>query len=229
VHLVAPDILAETQGKGLSLAACITGMVVGLTLWGFAARAQRFWLVLLTTVSAGLYGLSLAETYDVQPLVAGLLMAVAAGVLSVALARLFAFLAGGVAACLLLSALFPTWREPFVFFFAGGFLALSLMRVWLMALASLAGSLLMLYCTLWLLEHLGQIDAAAWAAQRHLLLDWACGGLAVVGFAIQFLLDRRRQRKERRPRDSDKSSKGEPRAWRLWWWGSGDSKRKRAA
>src|SRR5262249_60727682 len=77
MHLVDPDILADAQG--LSPAVCVVGMVLGVALWLFGGRGHRFWLVLLITLAAGVYGLSVAEAYAVQPLVAGVLLGVAAG------------------------------------------------------------------------------------------------------------------------------------------------------
>ena len=224
MHLVSPDMLAD--GRGLSAAVCAAGLVLGLTLWLLGGRAHRFWLVLLTTLTAGVYGLSIGEAFSVQPLVAGLLMAVAAGALALSLVRLMAFLAGGVAACLLAERLTPGWDEPFVFFFVGGFLGLSLVRYWMMALSSLAGTLLMTYCGLWLLDTLGRLDAVAWSADRPRLLDWACGGVALLGLLVQFTLDRRR----RKQGGSGDRGVGDPPIRKLWWWGSSEApKRNRRA
>src|SRR5262249_49228526 len=95
--------------------------------------------------------------------------------------QLLAFVAGGVGACLAAERLTPGWDEPFVFFFVGGFLGLFLVRYWMMALSSLAGTLVMAYSGLWLLDGLGKLDAVAWAAARPVLLDWGCGGVTLLG------------------------------------------------
>src|SRR6476661_7226479 len=101
-------------------------MEVGLVVWLLGGWSHRFWLVLLITLGAGVYGLSIGEAFGVQPLVAGLLLAVAAGTLALSLVRVAAFLAGGVAACVLAEQLMPRWQEPFIFFFVGAFLGLFL-------------------------------------------------------------------------------------------------------
>jgi hypothetical protein len=218
MHLVSPDILAD--GRGLSVAVCAVGLVLGLVLWLLGGRAHRFWLVLLTTLAAGVYGLSIGEVFGVQPLVAGLLMGVAAGTLALSLVRLMAFLAGGVAACLLAERLTPGWDEPFVFFFVGGFLGLALVRYWMMALSSLAGTLSMAYSGLWLLDTLGRLDAVTWAADRPRLLDWACGGVTLLGVLVQIALERRWRRKQ----GSADRETGMLR--KQWWWGSSETPRR---
>lgn len=225
MHLVDPDILEAAQG--LNLPVCIAGVAIGLFLWLMGGWGQRFWLVLASTAGAGAYGLSVAESYDVQPLVAGLLMAVAGGALALSLVRPAAFAGGGVAACLLMERMAAGWNEPFIVFFVGGFLGLFLLRYWLMALCSLAGTLLMAYSGLWLLDALRQLDAVQWAGQRPVLLDWACGGVAALGFLIQLIVHRRR-----RSRNDHEEQEPEERVtgWRLWPFGSsGETKRRRAA
>src|SRR5262249_5345663 len=135
MQLVAPEILAD--GKGMSLAASGAGLALGGFVWLLGGWSHRFWLVPLTTLASGAYGLSIGEAFGVQPLVAALLLAVAAGALSLSLVRLAAFLTGGVAACVLAERVTPGWNEPFVFFFVGGFLGLFLFRFWMMVLSSL--------------------------------------------------------------------------------------------
>ena len=110
MHLVDPDILADAQG--LSPAVCAGGMALGVVLWLFGGRGHRFWLVLLITLAAGIFGLSVAEAYAVQPLVGGLLLAIAAGALALSLMRVLAFVGGGVAACLAAERGMPGWDEP---------------------------------------------------------------------------------------------------------------------
>jgi hypothetical protein len=221
MHLVAPDILAAA--RGLSVPVCAGGLILGLILWLTGGLAHRFWLVLFITVAAGIRGLSLGEAYGVQPLVSGLLLAVAAGALGLSLARLLAFVGGGLAACLAAERLVPLWDEPFVFFFVGGFVGMLFVRLWVMVLSSLAGSLLMAYSGLWLFEALGKLDAAALAGRKPVLLNWACGGIALLGLLLQLVLERRRRRKSGSKIESDGAARGnkdgkEPRQWKLWWW-----------
>src|SRR5437588_12030549 len=96
MQMLAPDILSEA--RGLSVAVSGTGLAVGLALWLLGGRGHRFWVVLVTTVAAGVIGLQSGAAYGVQPMVAGLLAAVAAGAMALALMRVVAFVAGGLVA-----------------------------------------------------------------------------------------------------------------------------------
>jgi MFS family permease len=194
MHLIAPDLLEAV--RGMTTAAYVTGLVLGLALWLLGWLAHRFWVVLFATVVAGVIGLSSAKTAGVQPFVAGLMLALAAGMLALALCRLVAFGAGGLAAWLIVRSIVPGWDEPLILFLAGGLIGLFLFRAWMMVLTSLAGGLIMVYAGLGLLDLLGKIDAQAWAEQRGLLLNWICGGLALLGWVLQFVLDRWRMRLE---------------------------------
>ncbi len=221
MQLVAPDILVD--GRGLSVPVCVAGLAVGAIVWLFGGLGHRFWIVLLTTVIAGAYGLSIGEAFGVQPLVSALLLAVAGGVLALALVRVGAFLAGGVVACVLAERVVPGWNEPFVFFFVGGFLGLVLLRFWCMVLSSLGGTLVMAHCLLWLLDTMEKIDCLDWCNNKPVLLNWACGGTALLGLLIQVGIHRRL-----RPRKGDEDEEGR-RPLLLRWLPGGDRRRRRAA
>jgi hypothetical protein len=194
MQFLAPDILVEVRQLPLLLNA--TAVSVGLLLWLFGARTHRFWLALVLTLSAGLAGLTYGREYSVQPLVAGLLLAVAAGALALSLIRLLLFIAGGVAGLAVVQAVspgWPGWVDPLVTFLCGGLLGIILYRLWILALGGLCGTLLMCYGTLGLIDRLGRFDSAAWAARNGALLNWGVAALAVTGMLAQFLLDRRRR------------------------------------
>jgi hypothetical protein len=189
MHLLSPGVLAEACG--FSVAACATGLVLGLLLWLLGWRGHRFWIVLIATVSAGIWGLYSGPAFGAQPMAAGLLLAIAAGTLALALVRVVAFAAGGLAIWLVLRVVTPSWDDPLVCFLAGGLIGLVLFRLWTMALTSFAGTLLMGYSGLCLAHALGKLDAVAFSENNATLLNAACGGVALTGLALQFLLDRR--------------------------------------
>jgi hypothetical protein len=203
MHLLAPDLLEPA--RGLSMAVCVTGLVLGLLLWLYGWRAHRFWIVLVTTLTAGVLGLYSGSLHGLPPLVAGLLLAIAAGMLGLALARLLAFASGGAAACLLVRTLAPTWDEPYVYFLAGGLLGVVLFRLWTMALTSLGGTLLMAYSGLCLLDRLGKLNAVALTQTRPNLLDWGCAGVALMGVGTQIALERRRARQATKQKEAEKA------------------------
>lgn len=196
MELFAPDVLAAAHG--LSLGLCITGLVVGVLLWATGWWWHRFWIVLFTTVLGGILGLATTPLHGIEkPLVAGLLLAIAAGVLALALVRLVVFAAAGLAACIAFHTLGPeAWNEPLVWFLSGGLLGLFLFRLWTMALTSYTGSLLGGYALILLLEKMGRVDAVELTEKRYVMLNAACLTMAVLGVGLQFLIDRRRSRNE---------------------------------
>jgi MFS family permease len=203
MSLLAPDILEEA--RGLSVALSSGGLFLGLLVWLFGWRGHRFWIVLATTVSAGLLGLTTGPEYGTTPVIAGVLLAVAAGVLALALVRVVAFVAGGVAGFLLMRELLPAWNEPLVSFLVGGLVGLMLFRLWTMVLTSLAGTMLMAYSGLSLADHFGKLNAVAVAEQQAMLVNWVCCALVLMGVVVQFVLDRKLGRKPGRGRGGKSS------------------------
>jgi hypothetical protein len=215
MQMVDAEILAAAQG--LSPALYAIGLVLGLSLWTFGWKWHRFWTVLAITVAAGVYGLSdAAPAMRAQPLVAGLLLALAAGMLALSLARMLAFGAGGFAALLAQEMWAPAWDQPLVCFLIGGILGLLLFRLWLMALTSLGGTLLMAYSGLCLAQLLFRFDAVAWSDNSPKLLNWACGGVALTGVLVQYLLAGPRRAKPKKA-DAKKSEKKEDPPPKKWW------------
>src|SRR5581483_5211188 len=159
MHLIAPDIMAEA--RGLSPAIPAVGVTVGLLLWLFGSYGHRFWIVLLLTLSAGVYGLYFGPAYGMQPMVAGLLLAVSTGTLGLALMRVLAFVAGGLAALWLTHVVKLPYDEPLVVFLLGGLAGVLLIKLWITALSSLAGTLLVAYSSLCLLARWVKLDSAA--------------------------------------------------------------------
>lgn len=195
MQLLAPDILAE--GRGLSVVVSATGLVVGLLLWLFGWRGHRFWIVLAATVCAGIWGMACCPVPGAQPLVVGLLVAVAAGALALSLVHAVIFAAGGITLWVLVHAVTPVWADPVVCVVAGGLVGMLLFRFWTMLLTSFSGALLMGYSGLLLVDRLGKMNASEWAAKHAAVLDWSIAGIALAGWVIQVLMEGRRLRKQR--------------------------------
>src|SRR5205807_870071 len=107
--------------------------------------------------------------------------------------RMLAFIAGGMAGLLIAQAVFPHFDQP-ICFLVSGLVSLYVFRLSMMALTSLAGAILLGYAALSLVSRYTTNDVVAWAAQATVLLNWACGIVAVLGMGCQLLLDRRRAR-----------------------------------
>jgi hypothetical protein len=207
MHLLAPDLLADA--RELSLPVTAAGLALGLVLWLFGWWGHRFWIVLSATLAGGIAGLVESPAYGVQPLVAGLLAAVAAGVLALALVRVLAFVAGGLGACLLVHVVAPSWDQPLVTMLVGGLAGVYFFRLGTMVLTSTVGTLLVGYCGLCLLDRLGTLKAPAWADGHAVLLNWLCGSGIVLGVLTQFLLERRRLRKRKEREEAAKKKADE--------------------
>jgi hypothetical protein len=193
MQLLAPDILEEA--RLLSPLLSSAGWVIGFLLWSLGGRTHRFWLAMSVTLTAGLLGLALGKDYGMQPLVAGLLLAVSAGALALSLVRILLFAAGGLAALGLIHSLAPSWDEPIAVFLVGGLIGVFLYRFWIVTFSSLIGAMVQVYSALALLDRLHMVDSVAWTRKNGPLLNWGCGSLIVLGILVQFLLERRRQRK----------------------------------
>ncbi len=200
MSLVLPEILVEL--RALSPGLLVAGVAVALVLWLGGWWSYRFWVVLGTTVAAGVLGLYEAPALRMQPVLASVLLAVAAGMLALSLARLFAFAAGGVTCLVLVHLLIPSAHAPVICFLAGGLLATLLYRLWLILLTSFAGSLLLLHCGLALATQAGGVDLVAWCRSQAVLLNWVCGIATALGWVVQFFWTRRRSARPKQEHDA---------------------------
>jgi hypothetical protein len=188
VQWIVPDLLAEA--KGLSPLLSGVGVLAGGALWLTGWRWHRFWVVLLVTVLGGLWGLAQGESGHLQPVLAALLLAAAAGLLALALVRLLAFAVAGWLFLAAAQGFGSTGDGAVLLFLTGGLLGLVLFRLWLMALTSLAGGWLCCHAGLCLLDSLGWLNAPRWAEQYHGALSWGCSLAALLGLLLQLYLNR---------------------------------------
>lgn len=208
MELILPEVLIEV--RQLSIPVLITGLAVGLMLWLAGWWSHRFWVVLGATVIAGLFGLYEASNLHMQPLLAALLLAVAAGMLGLSLMRLLAFAAGGMTCLAVVHALVPSVHAPMVCFLSGGLVASLLFRLWMMVLTSFAGSVLLVYCGLGLAAPLVKINLIQWSEGNATILHVCCGVATLLGFVVQFLVDRKRKKRasaKKKKKTSDSSDK----------------------
>jgi len=202
MYLLAPEILQDT--RDLSPLISLGGLAVGGFLWALGGWGFRFWLVLVTTVAAGILGLYYGPDFGMQPLVAGLLLAVSAGALALSLVRLVLFLAVGFASLWLATVLAPGWKEGIACFLARGLVGGLLFRFWITVLTSFMGTLLVGYSLLSLVARFGWLDAVDFTTRQAPLLNWACAAATVLGVLVQLLLQRRPARAAEKPRSRKK-------------------------
>lgn len=198
MQLVAADLLAEA--RGLSYPVSIAGVVLGIMLWLFGWRWHKFWIVLTATVGAGLYGLIQQGALGPRMLAAGLLLAVAVGLLALEMSKLVAFAAGGLSGWFVVHAIVPTFQEPVICFLAGGILGVFLYRLQWMLLSSTIGILLLSHSLLLLIEKATGLEfsAADWAKENALGLNIGVIVVTLLGLAVQGQLERWREAKPER-------------------------------
>ncbi len=207
VTLIAPDVLAAA--RGLSVAATATAFALGLALWLFGWRFHRFWTVVGVTVAAGIYGLTVGQPFGGQAIAIGLLLAVAAGLLALELARFFAFLAGGTAIWLAATSLVPNAQAQGICFLAGGLAGLLFYRLWTMALTSFLGTLVAGHAAMLLGESLATFDSVDFATHNQLPLAAGVALCTLLGLALQGMQARWSRAHEEFDRDTEKR-------WRRW-------------
>lgn len=183
MQLLAPDILAEA--RGLTAAMSGTICVLGIALWLFGWRWHRFWVVAGITLGAGLIGLNAGRTEGVQVMAVGILLAVAAGMMALELAKVVAFIAGGIGAWLAVQWVLPQAQELWAVFLSGGIMSLLLYRLWTMLLTSLLGTLLAGHAALLLLEPAFKFDAVAYTTEHMVVLNGIVVGLIILGILLQ--------------------------------------------
>jgi len=195
MQLIAPDIL--TEARGLSVPFCAAGIIIGLLLWLFGWRWHRFWVVLATTIVAGLIGLSGHAVIGPRMLAAGLLLAIAAGMLAIDLSRLVAFSAAGLGCWLIVHKVLPNFQEPTICLLGGGILGLLLYRLQLMILSGLVGTIIFGHSLLLLVEKLSEpyVTIATWSQANFLGLNIAVVVVALLGVAVQGQIERWRAAK----------------------------------
>jgi hypothetical protein len=184
--VVRPWILTDLAE--LSWPLCASLFALGLFLFLLGGYGHRFWLVLGTTLAAGIVGLQYGPHFGMQPLVAGLLVGISAGALALALVRIGVFLGVGALAWFLATKLAPGLNEQLACFLAGGLAGVLLFRFWVMVLTSLFGTLLMTYAGLILLHQLAGSDVAGLAERNGPLFNWAILGVALLGIVFQSLV-----------------------------------------
>jgi hypothetical protein len=183
MHLIHPDVLAEA--RGLSLGAAGFLLFVGFLLWAFGWRWHRFWVVFAITLTAGMLGISAGRSAGSQVLVVGVLLAVAAGMLALELAKILAFVTGGVLAWVAAEAAFPQAQELWAIFLCGGLLGVALYRVWTMVATSVVGILLCWHSLLILGEMFGGFDAVKVATDYAVPLNIGVLVASLVGVLVQ--------------------------------------------
>ena len=195
MHLIDPDVLASA--RNLSYGAAGFALLVGILLWSLGWRWHRFWVVFGITLAAGLVGLTAGRSAGGSVLIVGVLLAVAAGMLALELARILSFVTGGSAAWIAAQTILPQVQELWAVFLSGGLLGVVLYQLWTMLLTSLAGVLITWHAGFVVLGQLFHFDADKWAADHAVALNGGVIAVAVFGVLVQTRLSPKKAEDEK--------------------------------
>jgi len=210
-HVISPEVLAES--RGLSIGATAFFLFVGFMLWGFGWRWHKFWVVFTITVVAGLLGISYGRAVGVQALVLGVLIATSAGLMAIELAKIFAFMTGGLAAWLGAQVLLQQGQELWAAFLCGGIVGVLLSKLWTMLATSFVGTVLCGHTLLIFLEVAKVIKMAEFAEKYGAAINaWAIAS-TVIGVLVQSKTAKKDQSKDEKgekPAEAEAEKPTEP-------------------
>lgn len=219
MSLISPDVIAEL--KGLSVGAGGFLMLVGFLLWGFGWRWHRFWVVFGFTAAAGIIGMTSGQAAGGHVLVMGLLLAFAGGVLAIELAKILAFVAGGIGFWLAVQSVFPQGQELWAVFLSGGLFGVLLYRLWTMILLSYLGTVLSFHAAFAMAHASGTYDAVKWVADNAIAVNGAVVVATLLGVLMQVLTTEKPdvEAKEEKETKSipEERRQTEPEEPTVWW------------
>lgn len=186
MEIIAPDLLVDM--RDLPLAALLVVTLLGLGIWMTGWWTHRFWIALCATFIAGMAGLNLGQQVGLQPVVAGLLAAVGAGCVGLAIGRLVVFALYGLACWYLVHKVGPQFEVPLACFLVGGLVSVLFFRFSVMLMTSAIGSLLLAYGGMVLAEHIVHFDAVRWInSQQTHMVNIGFGVTIGLGIVAQLL------------------------------------------
>lgn len=193
--IITPEFLTDILD--LPMPALLVLMGVGLLLALTGWRWHRFWLTICISMVAGVIGLKQATAWGIQqPMVAGVLLAAAAGCLSLSLARVGLFLAYGLGCWYIMKRVAPPYAIPAICICAGGLFSVLFYRFCVVLLTSVIGALLCIYGGLAYGEQQKLFPAMQWLKDQTLAVHGAFGGFVLVTTMIQLYLGKRARRKK---------------------------------
>lgn len=184
MQIIAPDLLVEMRELPLAALAIVTA--IGLAIWSTGWWTHRFWIALTATLGAGIEGLRSGADFGLHPMAAGLLAAIAAGCIGLALGRVVVFVIYGVAVWYLVHVVGPQFEVPLACFLVGGLLSVLFYRLCVMLLMSALGALLLAYGGLVLAENFVRFDAVRLVSENPVqTVNSVFGFTLLLGLAAQ--------------------------------------------
>src|SRR4051794_34175975 len=199
MQVLAPDVLTDLLDLPVAaLAAClVVGLGLALTGWVW----HRFWLTICVSLISGLVGLRQAAAWGIgQPVLAGALLAAAAGGLALSLARVGLFIGYGLGSWYAMKRFAPAYAVPAICICCGGLFSVLFYRFCVVLLTAAVGSTLVCYAGLALAHQQRWVAALPWLQEQPLLAHGLWGGMMFVTLLFQLYCWRRAKRRLRRQR-----------------------------
>jgi hypothetical protein len=192
--VLSPELLADVLELPVAALWVLIGIGLGLALTGW--KWHRFWLTISVSLISGLIGLRSAQSWGIQqPILAGVLLAAAAGCLALSLARVGLFLAYGLVTWYAMKRLAPPYAIPAICICIGGLFSVLFYRFCVVLLTSAVGSILMAYGGLAYAEHQKWFPVMTWLKDQALPAHAALAGLGVVTLLLQLYFWRKAKKK----------------------------------
>jgi hypothetical protein len=199
MQVLAPDILADVIELPVATLAALFAVGLGLALTGWVWH--RFWLTISVSLISGLVGLRQAAAWGIgQPVLAGALLAAAAGCLALSLARVGLFLGYGLGTWYAMKRFAPAYAVPAICICVGGLFSVLFYRFCVVLLTAALGSVLLCYAGLAVAHQQHWFAPLTWLQEQTLLAQGLWAGLTFMTLMLQLYFWRRAKRRLRRQR-----------------------------
>ena len=195
MQLLSPDVLTDVLELPVAALLVMVGFGAALALTGW--RWHRFWLTISVSLISGVVGLRQASTWGIeQPILAGVLLAAAAGCLALSLARVGLFLAYGLVTWYAMKRLAPPYAIPAICICLGGLFSVLFYRFCVVLLTSILGTLLLAYGGMAYAQQQNWYPMLNWLKDQPLAAHGAYAGLCGLTLFLQLYFWRRARKKK---------------------------------
>jgi len=186
--------------RGMSVAMLGTLLALGLAIWLFGWKWHRFWITCLALATAVAITWKYGNLWTQTPLAVVItVIALAAAVVAVELARLAIFVLGGVTLYHLTCQYLPEFHDTWLAFPLGGLIAMLLYRLGWLIVTSILGTLIMVHAGLLLLESVATFDSMQWSQDNTLIIHIGICVWTILGIVCQLWMNCRFDKHEDNP------------------------------
>jgi hypothetical protein len=199
MQVLSPDVFADVLELPLAALGIIAALGAAIALTGW--RWHRFWLTITVSLVSGLIGIRQASVWGIeQPVMAGVLLATAAGCLALSLARVGMFLAYGLTIWYAMKRIAPLHAVPAFCICVGGLFSVLFYRFCIVLLTSAFGSLLLCYGGLAALQEKNIFSVSSWLQEQPLMGTAVWAGLTLFTLLLQLYFWRRAKQRLKKAR-----------------------------